>query len=111
MAIHDTVKFGDDSKVAIEGSNTVLFEGKTNEHLPLTGLYFIFGLTTNVVNLGKLDEDDCDVHTKHGALQIYGDKRCLIIRVLRSMNCLYMLRMKIGRLLCRTTCVSNNTWL
>lgn len=111
MAIHDTVKFGDDSKVAIEGSNTVLLEGKTSEHLPLTGLYFIPGLSTNVINLGKLDEDDCDVHTNHSALQNYGDKRRLIVRVLRSMNCLYLLHVKIGRSLCLTTCVSNNTWL
>jgi hypothetical protein len=32
-----SVKFGDGSEVAIEGSGTVLFEGKTDEHIPLTG--------------------------------------------------------------------------
>ena len=52
MTIHSTVKFGDGSKVTIKGSNTVLFEGKTGEHLPLTGVYFIPRLTTNIISLG-----------------------------------------------------------
>jgi hypothetical protein len=68
MAVRDFVKFGDGSEVAIEGSGTVLFEGKTGEHLPLTGVYFIPRLTTNIVGLGQLNEGGCDVHTKHGVL-------------------------------------------
>jgi hypothetical protein len=43
-AIRGTIKFGDGSEVAIEGSGTLLFEGKTGEHLPLTGVYFILRL-------------------------------------------------------------------
>jgi hypothetical protein len=38
-SIRGTVKFGDGSEVAIEGSGTVLFEGKTGEHHPLTGVF------------------------------------------------------------------------
>jgi hypothetical protein len=48
----DSVKFGDGSKVVIEGSGTVLFEGKTGEHIPLMGVYFIPRLTTNIISLG-----------------------------------------------------------
>jgi hypothetical protein len=40
-SIRDTVKFSDGSEVAIEGSSTLLFEGKTREHLPLMGVYYI----------------------------------------------------------------------
>jgi hypothetical protein len=36
-AIRGTVRFGDGSVVEIQGTGTVLFEGKTGEHLPLTG--------------------------------------------------------------------------
>jgi hypothetical protein len=55
-SIRGTVKFGDGSEVAIEGSGMVLFEGKTGEHLPLTGVYFIPRLTTNIISLRQLDE-------------------------------------------------------
>jgi len=78
MAICGTVKFGDGSEVTIEGSGTVLFEGKTGEHLPLTGVYFIPRLTTNIISLGQLDEGSCDVHTKDGVLRIRDDKGQLI---------------------------------
>ena len=50
-----TVKFGDSSEVTIEGSGIVLFKGKTGEHLPLMGVYFIPRLTTNIVSLAQLD--------------------------------------------------------
>ena len=53
--IRGSVRFGDGSEVEIEGAGTVLFEGKTGEHLPLMGVYFIPRLTTNIVSLGQLD--------------------------------------------------------
>jgi hypothetical protein len=81
MVIHDTIKFGNDLEVAIEGSSTMLFESKTGEHLSLMGVYFIPRLTTNIINLGQLDEGGCDVHTKHDILWIHNDKGCLITRV------------------------------
>jgi hypothetical protein len=99
-AIHSTVRFSDGSKVAIEGSGTVLFEGNTGEHLPLTGVYFIPRLTTNIISLGQLDKGGSDIHTKDGVLWIRDDKGRLITRVQHSANRLYLLRVKIGRPLC-----------
>ena len=78
MAICGTIKFGDGSEVTIEGSGTVLFEGKTGEHLLLMGVYFIPRLTTNIISLCQLDEGGCDVHTKDGVLRIHDDKGQLI---------------------------------
>lgn len=92
-----TVRFSDNSEVAIERSGTVLFEAGNGEHLPLTGVYFIPRLTTNIVNLSQLDEAGCDIHTKHGVLRIHNDKGRLIARVQRSSNHLYLLQVKIGR--------------
>jgi hypothetical protein len=68
MTIRGTFKFGDGSEVAIEGSNTVLFEAKTREHLPLTGVYYIPRLTTNIISLSQLDGGGCGVHTCHSTL-------------------------------------------
>ncbi|XP_066342303.1 uncharacterized protein [Miscanthus floridulus] len=102
------VKFGDGSEVAIEGSGTVLFEGKTGEHLPLMGVYFIPRLTTNIVSLGQLDEGGCDVHAKHGVLRVHDENGRLIVRVKRSANRLYLLRVKIARPLCLSARSTNS---
>jgi hypothetical protein len=110
-AICGSVKFSDGSEVAIEGSDTVLFEGKTGEHIPLTGVFFIPRLTTNIVSLGQLDEDGCDVHTWPGVLEIHNDRGRLIARVHRSANRLYLLRVKIGRPLCLSPHASSDAWL
>jgi hypothetical protein len=64
------VRFGDGSAVPIEGAGTVILEGKTDEQTPITGVYFIPRLTTNIISLGQLDEGDCDIHIKHGVLRI-----------------------------------------
>jgi hypothetical protein len=110
-SIRGTVKFGDGSEVTIEGSGTVLFEGKTGEHLPLTGVYFIPRLTTNIISLGQLDEGGCDVHARHGVLRIRDDKGRLVSQVQRSTNRLYLLRVKIARPLCLAARGSNDAWL
>jgi transposase InsO family protein len=110
-SIRGTVKFGDGSEVAIEGSGTVLFEGKTGEHLPLTGVYFIPWLTTNIISLGQLDEGGCDVHAHHGVLRIRDDKGRLVAWVQRSANRLYLLWVKIARPLYLAVRASNDAWL
>ena len=93
------------------GAGTVLFEGKTGEHLPLTGVYFIPRLTTNIVSLGQLDKGGCDVHSKHGVLQIRDEKDRLIIRVKRTANRLYLLWVKITRPLCLAARTTQDAWL
>jgi hypothetical protein len=77
-AIHGSVKFDDGSEVKIEGSGMVLFKGKTGEHIPLTGAYFIPRLTTNIISLGQLDEGGCNVHAQHGVVQIRDNRGQLI---------------------------------
>ena len=109
-AVHGSVKFGDGSEVTIEGAGTVLFEGKTGEHLPLTGVYFIPRLTINIVSLGQLDEGGCDVHARHGLLRIRNEQDRLIVRVRRSSNRLYLLRVKLARPLCLAARASDSAW-
>jgi hypothetical protein len=56
-SIHGSVKFGDGLQVQIEGVGTMLFEGKTGEHIPLTGVYFIPWLTSNISPVWILQQD------------------------------------------------------
>jgi transposase InsO family protein len=109
-SIGGSVRFGDDSRVPIEGFGTVLFEGKTGQHIPLTGVYFIPKLTSIIVSLGQLEEGGCDVRMKDGVLRVRDDHDRLIIRVRRTTDRLYLLRVKLGRPLCLATCASDCAW-
>jgi hypothetical protein len=97
--------------VVIEGFGTILFEGKTSAHISLTGVYFIPRLTTNIVSLGQLDEGGCDMHVRHGVLEIRDDRGQLIAQVHRSANHLYLHRVKIGHPLYLTARASSDAWL
>ena len=89
----------------------MLFEGKTGDHLPLTRVYFILRLTTNIISLNQLNEGGCNVHAKHGVPWICDDKERLVARVKCSANQLYLLHVKIGWPLCVATHVSDSAWL
>jgi hypothetical protein len=98
--VRGVVRFGNGSAVPIEGARTVSLEGKNGEHTPITGVYFIPRLTTNIISLGQLDEGDCDVHIKHDILRIRDENQRLLAKVRRSGNRLYKLRVKVARPLC-----------
>lgn len=96
--VHDTVRFGDGSVVNIEGCGMVLFACKTGEHRTITGIYYIPRLTTNLISIGQLDESGCQVFIDGGVLRIRDQRRRLLAKVKRSANRLYILRMKVARL-------------
>jgi cell division cycle 2-like protein len=54
-SVRGFVKFGDASRVRIEGRGTVLFACKNGDHCALTGVYYIPRLRSNMVSLGQLD--------------------------------------------------------
>ena len=109
--IRGVVRFGDGSAVPIEGAGTVVLEGKTGEHTPVTGVYFIPRLTTNIISLGQLDEGDCDVHIRHGILRIRDENQRLLVKVRRSGNRLYKLWVKVARPLCLAARRDDGPWL
>jgi transposase InsO family protein len=86
--------------VAIEGRGSILFKLKSGEHQELAGIYYIPRLTTNIVSLGQLDEDEYKVLIEHGVLRIWDQRRRLLAKVPRSANRLYMLNLAIDRSVC-----------
>lgn len=56
--------------VTIEGRNTILFRCKGSKHHMLAGIYFIPRLTTNIVNLGQLDNNGHKVLIENNILRI-----------------------------------------
>jgi hypothetical protein len=57
-AVLDIVHFSDDSVAQIEGHWTVMFVCKNGRYRSLEWVYFIPRLTTNIMRIGLLDEDN-----------------------------------------------------
>ena len=95
-----TVKFGDNSGVDIRCCGTVVFQCKAGEHKALMDVYYIPKLRSNILNIGQLDERDCQVLIDGGVLRIRDRERKLLAKVERGRNRLYTLELRIARPVC-----------
>ena len=95
--VRGTVKFGDASRVRIEGRGTVLFACKNGDHCALTGVYYIPKLRSNMVSLGQLDEARCKTVIEDGVLTLRDSQRRLLCRVRRGTGCLYVLHVELAQ--------------
>ena len=98
--IRGFVKLGDSSKVSIGGCGTVMIKGRTREQRALTDVYYIPKLTSNIISLGQLEENGCKVSLEDGNLKVLDKNRRLIIRVQRSKNRLYILKLDMVKSMC-----------
>ena len=64
------VKFGDGSRVAIQGRGTIIFRCQNGEHHALTDVYYIPQLCSSIISIGQLDECGSEVLIKDGVLRI-----------------------------------------
>ena len=65
-----TVKFGDGSRVAIQGRGTIIFRCQNGEHRALTYVYYIPQLRSSIISIGQLDERGSQVLIKDEVLRI-----------------------------------------
>jgi len=85
-----SVQFGDASKVAFQGINSIVFEGKNGEQWVLHGVFYIPALQSSIMSLRWLDKDGSEVRIKDGVLRIWDQRGRLMIKVLRIPNFLYI---------------------
>jgi hypothetical protein len=93
-AVLDTMRFGDDSVVWIEGHGTVVFVSKNGESWSFDGVYFIPRLMTNIVSIGQLDEIGYKIDIDIGMMKIQEPGGLLLAKVKREVNQLYLLHLK-----------------
>ena len=79
-----TVKFGDGSRVAIRGRDTIIFRCQNDEHHALTDVYYIPQLRSSIISIGQLDERGSEVLIKDGVLRIRDREQQLLAKVKRS---------------------------
>ena len=95
-----TVKFGDGSRVAIQGRGTIIFRCQNGKHRALTDVYYIPQLRSSIISIGQLDERGSEVLIKDGVLRIRDREQRLLAEVKRSQNWLYLLDLKVEQTVC-----------
>ncbi len=110
-AVRGKVRFGNGSVVAIEGQGKIIFECRNGEHRALTGVYYIPKLNANLVSLGQLDENGCNVRIFHGVCTIRDTARQLLARVQRTRNQLYLIKITVARPMCLSARTQEAAWL
>ncbi|XP_073362463.1 uncharacterized protein [Aegilops tauschii subsp. strangulata] len=109
-AITGSVRFGDGSVVRIEGRGTVAFSIDGGAQRALMDVYYIPRLKSSVVSLGQLDENGCDINTRHGVLTVRDRRGALIFKVKRSQNRLYKVHIHPVRPACLAARANSVSW-
>ncbi|KAD7476991.1 hypothetical protein E3N88_00127 [Mikania micrantha] len=104
------VRFGEGSKVGIQGKGTLLFDCKNGEHFVIQNVYYIPALQSNIMSLGQLTEVGYDVRIRHLSLKLYDEQGRLIMNVPRAANRLYKIRLIPGKPTCLTVKM-DDSWL
>ena len=105
-----SIKFGDSSAVDIRGRGTVLFTCQNEEHLALTGVYYIPQLRNNIVRLEQLDGNGYQTLIQDGVLTIHDQQRRTLARVNHTRNRLYVLTLSITQLVCLFVRYNDGVW-
>ncbi|GJY09430.1 zinc finger, CCHC-type containing protein [Tanacetum coccineum] len=105
------VRFGDGSYVQIKGRGSILLGCKNNEQKIVSDIYYIPNLKSNILSLRQLTEIGCKIIMDGNKLTLYDKYNKLLMKVERSKNRLYSIRLQIEAPICLLANVDNQAWL
>jgi hypothetical protein len=108
--IQGSVKFGDASGMDIKGVGSVIFTTESGKHRLLTGVYYISALRNSIISLRQLDESGSHVEIKDGVMRIWDHHRCLLAKVTRGTNRLYVLNVQVAQPICLAAHRDDDAW-
>ncbi|XP_023739878.1 uncharacterized protein LOC111887982 [Lactuca sativa] len=115
MTLNETiqgfVKFGNESKVRIEGRGSVVFRCKDGSQRRMNEVYYIPDLCSNIISLGQLAEGGDEIRIKDPFLWVKDSRGKLLMKVRRSSNRLYKIELHETEGMCLTAEVDDQSWL
>jgi hypothetical protein len=105
------VRFSDGSVVEICGRGSVLMKCHTGEHRVLVDVYYIPRLKNNIISLGQLDENGCKYSAENGVLTVLDRERKVLVRVQRTKNHMYILKIQHTEPICLLDHAKETSWL
>ena len=109
-SVRGSVRFGDASRVEIQGVGSIVFQAKTGEHRVLHGIYFIPALRNSIMSLGQLDEGGSKVEIDKGVLRIWDRRGRLLVKVNRGPSRLNVLQLEATKPLHLAVRKDDDTW-
>ncbi|CAJ2647424.1 unnamed protein product [Trifolium pratense] len=87
----DSVKLGDDSKMAVEGKGNLKLhiEGFTQV---LTNVYYLPGLKNNLLSIGQLQQKNLTVIFKNDTCKVFHEEKGLIMATHMTMNRMFVIK-------------------
>nr|KAJ0217724.1 hypothetical protein LSAT_V11C300103190 [Lactuca sativa] len=110
-SIHGFVKFGNESKVRIEGKGSVVFRCKDGGQRTMNEVYYIPDLCSNIISLGQLVEGGDEIRIKNPFLWVKDLKGKLLMKVRRSSNRLYKIELQETKGICLTAEIDDQSCL
>ena len=105
------VKFGDNSRIQINGRGTIEITHKDGDILQLLNVLYVPDLAANILSLGRLDEEGCRMTMVGGKLTIFDRNGPLVAEVQRSEGRLYLLKLNVVDQCLVATEDSSENWL
>ena len=84
--IQGFVKFGNESRVRIEGKGSIIFKCKNGEQRKLQEVYYIPDLCSNIISLGQLSECGDEIKIREPYLWVHDKTERLLMKVKKLQN-------------------------
>ena len=94
--IKGRVKFGDGSTIPYEGKGNDSVTFKTGEILIIPNVLYLLDLKTNILSLGKLDDQGCKTILSSGFLAIHDKFSILLTKTKKTFRNMYKLKININ---------------
>ena len=109
--IKGRVKFGDGSMIPYEGKGNVSVTFKTGEVLIIPNVLYLPDLKTNILSLGKLDNQGCKTILNRGFLKIRDKFGRLLTKTKKTSGSMYKLKININEKCNLTKEEASEAWL
>nr|GEW25210.1 zinc finger, CCHC-type [Tanacetum cinerariifolium] len=103
--------FGDGSYVQINGRGSILLGCRNHEQKIVSDVYYIPNLKSNILSLGQLTEIGYKIIMDGNKPTLYDKYKKLLMKVERSKNRLYSIRLQLEAPICLLANVDNQAWL
>ncbi|GJS96809.1 zinc finger, CCHC-type containing protein [Tanacetum coccineum] len=110
-SVSGRVRFGDGSYVQIKGRGSILLGCRNQEQKIVSDVYYIPNLKSNILSLGQLTEIGCKVIMEGNKLTLYDKSKKLLMKIERSKNRLYSIKLQIEAPICLLANIDSQAWL
>ncbi|XP_019459987.1 PREDICTED: uncharacterized protein LOC109359748 [Lupinus angustifolius] len=106
-----TVRFADNRVIQAEGTWDILINKKDGNHALITDVLYVPNMKSNLISMGQLLEKGFSMKLLNGALEIYDQKRRLVMRATMATNRTFQISLASVESQCLSAMVGEDSWL